>query len=346
MADEALPFVSVIMPIRNETGFIERTIRSILNNDYPPDKMEILVVDGMSDDGTREIVEKLCKADNRVKLLNNPARIQAAAMNIGIKTCRGEIFIRVDGHAEIPPAFIKKSVECLYEHSDAWIAGGYWKTVSQGYVGKVIAAATQTPLGVGNSRGRLGNFDGWVGGVPYGAHHKWIVEKIGYFDEEFVRSEDDEFNMRVILGGGKMWMSNSIWSTYYARRSLRKLWRQYFQDGFWRIKVLQKHRRPGAVRRVVPLLFVLSLIILILAGFFWYGFWWLLLIELTLYALALIYGAVDIGRKVGWKYSCLAPIVFAIIHFAYGLGSLWGIIRLVVLKGRGMRKPEDLPLSR
>jgi glycosyltransferase involved in cell wall biosynthesis len=346
MTDEALPLVTVIMPIRNEADFIERAIRSVLNNDYPPDKMEILVVDGMSNDGTREIVEKLCKADNRVKLLNNPAKIQAVAMNIGIKTCQGEIFIRVDGHAEIPPAFIRKSVKCLYEHPDAWVAGGYWKTVSQGYVGKVIAAATQSPLGVGNARHRLGNFDGWVETVSYGAHHKWIVEKIGYFDEEFVRSEDDEFNMRVILTGGKIWLSNSIWSTYYARRSLKKLWRQYFQDGFWRIKTLQKHHRPGAVRRVVPLLFVLSFITLISAGFFWYGFWWLLFIEIALYVIGLVYGSVDVGRKSGWQYAPLAPVVFAILHFGYGLGCLWGIVRFIIFKGIGLPKPEQYRLSR
>jgi glycosyltransferase involved in cell wall biosynthesis len=346
MTDEALPFVTVIMPIRNEAGFIERAIRSVLNNDYPPDKMEILVVDGMSNDGTREIVERLCKADNRVKLLNNPAKIQAVAMNIGIKACRGEIFIRVDGHADVPPDFIKKSMKCLSEHPDAWVVGGYWKTVSQGYVGKVIAAATQCPMGVGNAKHRLGNFDGWVDTVPYGAHHKWILDKVGCFDEELVRSEDDEFNNRVLLAGGKIWLSSSIWSTYYARSSLKKLWRQYFQDGFWRTRTLQKHGKPAAIRRVVPLLFISSLAILALAGIPWVLFRWMLAIELGAYAVGLVYGSIDVGRRAGWKHSLLAPVVFAILHFAYGLGCLWGIVRFILLRGKFMNRPGDAKLSR
>jgi len=346
MFDEALPFVSIIMPIRNEAGFIERAIRSILNNDYPADKMEVLVVDGKSDDGTGAIVQKIAAQDSRIRLLDNPARIQAAAMNIGITACRGEVFIRIDGHAEVPPDFIKNSVECLSEHPDAWVVGGYWKTASQGYVGKVIAAATQCPMGVGNARHRLGNFDGWVETVPYGAHHKWIVEKIGYFDEELVRSEDDEFNHRVILAGGKIWLSSSIWSTYYARSSLRKLWRQYFQDGFWRIKTLQKHGKPASIRRVIPLLFVLTIITLGLAGFISPFFWWVLAAVLMLYAFAVVYGSIDVGKQAGWKYAYLAPIVFMILHFAYGFGSLWGIVRFILLGGRFMPKPSGFRLSR
>lgn len=346
MTDEALPFVSIIMPIRNEADFIERAIRTVLNNDYPTDKIEVIVADGCSDDGTQAIVERIASRDSRIILLKNPGRTVPAALNIGLRASRGDIFIPISGHAEIPPAFIRNSVKCLFEHPDAWVAGGYLKTVAQGYVGKVIAAATQSPLGIGGSKHRLGNFDGWVEGVPFGAHYKWIPDKIGYFDEELVRNQDDEFNLRIILAGGKIWMSSSIFSTYYARSNLRKLWRQYFQYGFWRIRTLQKHHRPGAVRRVVPLLFVLSIIILITAGFFWHGFWWLLLTELTLYALALIYGAVDVRRKAGWKYSCVAPVAFAVLHFGYGVGSLWGAIRLAVFKGRGMRKPEEAKLSR
>lgn len=344
--NNVFPLISIIMPIRNEVEFIEQALKSILDNDYPPEQMEVLVVDGCSDDGTQDIVRKMATQHNCIKLLDNPAKIQASAMNIGIKACRGEVFIRVDGHAEVPPDFIKKSVKCLAKHPDAWVVGGYWKTVSRGYVGKVIAAATESPVGVGNAKHRLGNFDGWVETVPYGAHHKWIVEKIGYFDEELVRSEDDEFNNRVILAGGKIWLSSSIWSTYYARSSLRKLWRQYFLDGFWRIKTLQKHGKPATLRRIVPLLFTSSLIVLALAGFISQIFWWMLVAILSFYALGLLCGSIQVGAKAGWKYSLLAPIVFAILHFGYGFGSLWGTIRLVVLKGRGMAKPEEMKISR
>jgi glycosyltransferase involved in cell wall biosynthesis len=346
MADKEEPMVSIILPVRNEAGFIESAIRSMLDNIYPVEKMEVIIVDGMSEDGTREIVEKLSKEDNRVRLLDNPGRIVPIAMNIGLKAARGDLFTIIGGHAKIAPDFIVKSVRCLAEHSDAWIVGGYIETVSNSFIGRVIAAAMRSPIGVGNARFRLGNYDGWVDTVTFGIHHKWILDKIGYFDEELVRNQDDEFNLRIILAGGKIWMSNSIQSTYYARSSLRKLWRQYFQYGFWRIRTLQKHGKPATLRQIIPLLFVCSLVVLALAGIAWPVFWWVLAIELMIYAAGLVYGSVDVGRKAGWKYSCVAPIVFAILHFGYGIGSLWGIIRFAILKGRGMRKSEDMPLSR
>jgi len=340
------PFVTIIMPIRNEVDFIERAIRSVLDNDYPAERMEILVVDGMSDDGTREIVARQAKADSRIMMLDNPRRIAATAINIGLKAARGDLFIRIDGHVEIPADFITKSIRCLHEHPEAWVAGGYIKTVANSYTGRAIASAMRSPIGVGNSRFRLGDYEGWVDTLAFGTHHRWIVDKIGYFDEELVRNQDDEFNLRIILAGGKIWMSKSIQSTYFSRGSLCKLWKQYFQYGFWRIRTLQKHKRPASFRQLVPLLFVLSLLLLGLAGFLWQPLWILLVIESALYVLGLLIGALDVRCKSGWLYAPLAPGVFTILHFAYGLGSLWGVVRFSILRGRGMKKPEQIQMSR
>ncbi len=341
-----LPFVTIIMPIRNEADYIERSIRSVLDNDYPARKMEILVIDGMSDDGTREIVTRLSKVDSRIRMLDNPKLITPSAMNIGIKAAQGDLFIRVDGHVEIPADFIAKSIRCLHEHPEAWIAGGYIKTVADSFTGKAIAAAMRSPIGVGNSRFRLGDYEGWVDTLAFGAHHKWVLDKIGYFDEELVRNQDDEFNLRTILAGGKIWMSKSIQSTYFSRGSLHKLWKQYFQYGFWRIRTLQKHKRPASFRQLVPMFFILSLLLPALIGFIWKPFWILLVIEAALYVLALVVGALDVGRKSGWQYTPLSPVVFAVLHFAYGLGSLWGIVRFSILRGCGLKKPEQMQMSR
>jgi glycosyltransferase involved in cell wall biosynthesis len=346
MSDEALPFVSIIIPIRNEVDFIEQTLRSVLNNVYPADKIEVLVVDGMSIDGTREIVEKLSKEDSRVRMLDNPGRIVPIAMNIGLKASRGDLFTIIGGHAKIAPDFIVKSVRCLAEHSDAWIVGGYIETVSDSFIGRVIAGAMRSPVGVGNARFRLGNYDGWVDTVTFGIHHKWILDKIGYFDEELVRNQDDEFNLRTILAGGKIWMSNSIQSTYYARSSLRKLWRQYFQYGFWRIRTIQKHRKPAAARQLAPMLLILSLIGLAAGGFWWSGLWWLLVGELLVYASGLVYGACDVYRREDLACAILSPLVFMILHFGYGIGCFWGLVRFVLLGGAGLPKPEKYNLSR
>jgi len=334
------------MPVRNEAGFIKRAIRSVLDNDYPLQKMEVLVVDGMSDDGTRDVVQRLSKADSRVKMLDNPRRIVPTAMNIGLGVARGDLFTRIDGHAEIPMDFIAKSIRCLQEHPDAWIAGGSIKTVADNYIGRAIASAMQSPIGVGNARFRLGDYEGWVDTLAFGTHHKWVVDRIGGFDEELVRNQDDEFNLRVILTGGKIWMSKNIQSTYFSRGSLGKLWRQYFQYGFWRIRTLQKHKRPAGFRQIVPLLFVLSLFSLGFAGFAWKPSWYVAVVETILYLLALTIGALGVGRKYGWRYAHIAPIIFAILHLAYGFGSLWGLVRFSILKGRGMKLPENIQMSR
>ena len=346
MANETVTFVSIIMPVRNETDFIERAIKSILNQDWPCEQIEILVVDGMSNDGTREIVEKLSQEDSRIRMLDNPRRIVPTAMNIGLRAARGDLFIRVDGHAEVAPDFVKESVKCLHGHPDAWVAGGCVETVANNYMGRVIASAMRSPIGVGNSRFRLGDYEGWVDTLAFGAHHKWIVDKIGYFDEELVRNQDDEFNLRIIMAGGKIWMSKSIKSKYFSRGSPSKLWRQYFQYGFWRIRTLQKHKRPATLRQLIPLLFVLSLLLLSLAGFLWRPFWILLGLELVLYGIGLLAGAFDVGRKTGWQYAPLVPLVFVILHFGYGLGSLWAIFRFLILQRYGIKKLEEIQMSR
>jgi glycosyltransferase involved in cell wall biosynthesis len=346
VTNEESPFVSIIMPIRNEADFIEPAIKSILDNAYPAEKMEILVVDGMSDDGTRQVVERLASADGRIRILDNPRRIVPTAMNIGLKVAGGDLFIRVDGHAAVSPDFIRQSVRSLGDHPDAWVAGGYIETVAGNYTGQVIAAAMRSPIGVGNARFRLGDYEGWVDTLAFGTHHKWITEKIGYFDEELVRNQDDEFNLRIILAGGKIWMSRSIRSKYFSRGSLAKLWRQYFQYGFWRVRTLQKHKRPATLRQLVPLLFVVSLLLFGLSGLFWNPLWLVLAVEVTLYAAGLLAGALDVGRRSGWRYAAPAPLVFAILHFAYGLGSLWGLIRFFVFRGRGIKKAEEMQMSR
>jgi succinoglycan biosynthesis protein ExoA len=340
------PFVSIIMPIRNEAEFIERTIGSILDNDYPRDKMEILVADGCSDDGTQEIVNRIAEKDTRVKLSVNTRKIVSTGLNMALKLFRGDIFIVIGGHCEISPDFIKKSVGCLREHPEAWIVGGYLKTISAGYIGRVIAAATQSPIGVGNARHRLGGYDGWVDTVPYGAHYRWVLDKVGYFDEELVRNQDDEFNMRIISAGGKIRMSGDICSIYYSRSSLRKLWHQYFQYGFWRVRTLQKHGRPAVFRQVIPILFVLFLVILALTGLISAIFWKILAAVLVLYATGLVYGSINVGRRAGWKHALPAPLVFILLHFGYGVGALWGLIRFVILRGAGLKEPERMNLSR
>lgn len=341
-----LPLVTVIMPIRNEADFIENTVKSVVENDYPADKLEILVIDGMSDDGTRAIVKRLAAEDDRIKLLDNPRRIIPTALNIGVNACRGDIYIRVDGHAKLDRDFIANSVTALREHPEAWIVGGLIETVGLNYIGAATAAAMRSPIGVGNARFRLGDFEGYVDTLAFGAHHMWIFDKIGYFDEDMMINEDDDFNLRINLAGGKIWMSKSIRSTYFARGSLRKLALQYWRYGFWRVRTMQKHKTVASFRQMMPLLFVASLAILTLGGILWPSLWYLLAVESAFYVLGLVAGAAGVGAKSGWKFAPPAPVIFAILHFSYGIGNLWGIVRFLLLRGHGIKKLEKMKISR
>jgi glycosyltransferase involved in cell wall biosynthesis len=316
------PSVSVIMPVRNEADFIERAILSIIKNDYPKSELEILVVDGMSDDGTREIIKKLAESDSRIQLIDNAKKTVPHAMNIALKNMKGQYFVRIDGHVEIEDDFIKNSVATLLAKEEAWLAGGYIQTVSDCYIGKAISFAMQSAVGVGNAMFRRGGYEGWVDTLAFGMHHRWILDKIGYFDEQLVRNQDDDFNMRVIKAGGKIWLSKNIKSTYYSRSSLKKHWRQYFQYGFWRIRTIQKHRQPATLRQITPVLFVSSMIIFGLASFAFPNVFWLFAAESTFYSAGLLFGAIDIYRKHSIKYAVIAPLIFCILHFGYGTGGI------------------------
>ncbi|OHB55233.1 MAG: hypothetical protein A2Y07_11065 [Planctomycetes bacterium GWF2_50_10] len=344
--EQPKPFVSVIVPCRNEGDFIARCVCSILVCDYPKDRFEVIVVDGMSTDDTRFEISQLQKSHPNLKLYDNPERIVPTAMNIGISNSKGEVIIRVDGHAEVPPNFIAQNISKLQAHPEAWCVGGAIDSISDTYVGKAIAVAMSSRFGVGNAMFRLGNYEGYVDTIAFGAYHRWVFDKIGTFDEELVRNQDDELNYRLIKEGGKILMSPSIHSKYYTRTSLSKLWRQYFQYGFWRIRTMQKHRRPATLRQMVPLLLVLSMLSLLIGGAFFRPVLLLLMSEIFLYLLLLVAGIVDVSRKAGVSYGLLSPIVFIILHFGYGFGSLWGIMRFILLKGKGMPKASAHKLSR
>ncbi|MFM7056192.1 MAG: glycosyltransferase family 2 protein [Planctomycetota bacterium] len=326
------PVVSVVVPIRNEADFIEECLQSILRNSYPPEKLEVLVVDGLSNDGTREIVQQLMLKDSRVRLLDNPQRIVPHAMNIALAAARGKVITRVDGHADVADDFIANSVQVLQQRPECWCVGGSIDSISETRVGRIIAACMSTPAGVGNARFRLQNYEGYVDTIAFGSYWKWVFERIGNFDEELVRNQDDELNARLIMNGGRIWMSRRIRCRYYPRTSLRKLWRQYFQYGFWRIRTIQKLGRPATLRQLVPMAFVTVLLSLLFASVIVPLARTALCTYVGLYLTGLIVGAIPVGRRTGFPGLLLAPVVFMILHFGYGLGCLWGLVRFVLLR--------------
>lgn len=320
------PFITVICPIRNEEKHIEACLQSILDQDYDPALMEILVVDGMSSDGTRAIVRKLRAQDGRIRLLDNPGHIVPTAMNIGIQQARGEIIVRVDGHATIAGNYLSACVRHLAATGAACV-GGPIESINTTYVGHAIALAMSFPFGVGNSRFRTSNFCGYVDTLAFGAYRREVFEKIGLFDEELVRCQDDELNYRLRKFGGEIYMTPDIRSRYFPRARLKKLWRQYFQYGYWKVRVLQKHPRMMQPRQFVPGAFVGAVICSPMSALFLQPTWLAGAGILGLYTAANLCAALVLSCQRGLKYLPLLPLVFMLLHFSYGLGFLWGLIR-------------------
>lgn len=339
------PLISVIVAVRNEADFIERCLKSVLTGDYPSHRLELLVVDGMSTDSTRDIVRSVAEQYSCVRLLDNSARIVASGVNIGIREARGDIITWLGGHSEYAPDFLRASVQALRDHPDAWCVGGPIRTIAAGPVGRAIAAAMSTPVGAGNAMFRLGGFEGYTDTATFASYHRWVFDRIGMFDEELVRNQDDELNLRVILGGGKIFLTPRIRSEYHPRASLGKLARQYFQYGYWRIRTIQKHRQPATLRQVAPLCFVLAWLLLLLGALVWGPARWALLGFAAAYGLGLMVGAMQVWRIAGLTEALFAPVVFSILHFCYGLGSLKGLIWFILLR-RAPGRPEDHALSR
>lgn len=323
--DPAAHFVSVLLPIRNEEAHIVQCLNSIQTNDWPADRMEIIVIDGMSSDRTREIVSEMAQQDERIRLVDNSHGSVPFAMNIGIRAAKGDIIIRVDGHAEVTSTFIRHSVEQLVQRPECWCVGGPIESINETVIGKIIAAAMSCPVGVGNSRFRTGNFEGYVDTLAFGAYWKWVFDRVGMFDEELVRNQDDELNARILEQGGKIYLSPAIQSRYFPRTSLKKLWRQYYQYGVWRIRTLQK-RGSARLRYLIPMVFVATAILFLALAVAFPGMRPLTAAFAAIYMAGLLAGAVMVSRRTGLAGLLVSPVVFAILHFSYGFGSLFGII--------------------
>jgi len=332
------------MPIRNEAAYIRRSLGSVLGQDYPAERLEILVVDGMSDDGTREIVAELANEagsmtnrrgqtthpapHNRlppVRLLDNPQRIVATALNIGLDHAKGQVIVRVDGHTEIAPDYVRRCVEAL-QRTGADNVGGRMDPIGAGPFGRAVAVATSTPFGVGGGRFHYSNREEWVDTVYLGAWPRAVFQHIGAFDTELVRNQDDEFNYRLRKHGGKILLSPAIRSRYVSRNSPGQLWRQYFQYGYWKVRVLQKHPRQMQPRQFAPPLFVLTLLLGGVLAPFSRSVRRLWTLLLALYAGATLVASGITAARRGWRHLPLLPLVFGILHISYGTGFCLGLV--------------------
>ncbi|HEV2495905.1 MAG TPA: glycosyltransferase family 2 protein [Terriglobia bacterium] len=328
-----LPAISVIVPCRNEEGFIKACLESILQNDYPADRLEVLVVDGMSDDRTRSVVLAYARRHSVVRLLNNLKKITPVALNIGIENARGQIILRVDAHSWVEKDYFRRCVEVL-QSSAASNAGGRIETHPRrpGLLGKAIALALGHRFGSGNSDFRVGCRELVETDTVFGGCYKReVFETVGLFNERLARGQDFEFNDRLRKAGGRIVLDPNIVSHYYIHSDLRSFWEHNFQDGIWAILpfVHTKHL-PVTWRHLVPLFFVAGLAGSAALALVAAPLRWIPLAMLAVYGAATVAVSLHLAKHAkDLRYLAIMPVVFAVRHFAYGLGSCWGFIRLM-----------------
>lgn len=330
-----LPFVSVIIPCRDEELFIGKCLESIILQDFPKENLEVLVINGNSEDETRKIVKEFALKYPFIRPLDNPQKFTPFGLNIGIKASRGEIIIRMDSHAGYEKDYISKCVRYLQE-SGADNVGGVIKTLpaKNTLQARAIAKVLSHPFGAGASYFRIGSKKPrFVDTVFGGCYKREVFDPppggIGFFNEKMIRSQDIEFNKRLKKAGGKILLHPDIVAYYYPQADFRKFFKHNFTDGFWTTYPLKFKVRFFSLRHLMPLFFAAGFSGSLILGFFSIWFKILFILIFGSYLLINLFFSFKIALKEDLRYSFILPPVFFNRHFAYGLGSLWGLIKIL-----------------
>jgi succinoglycan biosynthesis protein ExoA len=332
-----LPTVTIAMPAYNEEKYIEACIASVQAQDYPKDKIEILVADGRSTDKTREILERMTAADPRIKMIDNPLRLQAAGLGEMVKQASGDVIVRMDVHCEYAPDYVRKCVETL-ERTGADNVGGAQRAKSKTFFQRALCAALESPLGVGGAKYRTADAEGFVDTVFLGAFRRKVFETIGLWDPAAITNEDSELNQRILESGGQIYLSRDIVVHYFPRDSFKTLAKQYYKYGRGRARTLLKLGTFPTLRPALPFLMVCG-------GAAMLSFpplWPLVPAAFATYALATGAEAVRVGRKLGPGAIPTVWAIFPTLHISHGLGFAAGLVQYL-RKPDWPEQPERVP---
>lgn len=344
----AKPFVSLIIPLRNEKKYIKSLFNSIFKQNYS--SFELLLIDGLSNDGTKEYIKNIINKHKFIKLFNNPHKSVPYALNIGIKNAKGDIIIRLDAHAEYPANYISTLVYYL-QKLNADNVGGVWETIpaNNSLKAKSIALALSSSFGVGNAIYRINSSSAEfleVDTVPFGCYKREIFERIGYFDEQLTRNQDNEFNERLKNAGGKIYLIPSLKIKYYARENYSKLYKMFYQYGYFGPLVDIKLGRPTRLRRYIPTIFVLALFFSPFGGLIFMPLLYLWIFVIVIYTISsLIFATFECFTRNSLKLIPYVMWAYFVSHVSYGLGYIKGFIDFPVRKVHTRRKVE-VELSR
>lgn len=348
MVNESFPFISLIIASRNEEQFIRRCLDSIIQQTYPRHRLEVLVVDGMSSDKTKERVKEYIQNYPFIQLLENPKKLTPFAMNIGIKNSKGDVIILVNAHSLLDKDFLKNSIHYL-NRTGADAVGGMLESINEesSSIAKAIPIATDSIFGAGGRRYRNRLEEGFVRDtLPYCAYRRDLIDRIGWIDEDLIRDQDEEFNYRILKNGGKIYYTPRIKSYLYIRPDFRRVWKQHFQYGYFKPLVAQKAGGIFTWRQTIPSIFVGSLFITgLFSLFIKYSLWGFFLILGSYIGLNLLFSLI-LSIRESFKLFPLIAISFATLHVSYGFGYIKGIFDFIIGKRHVKRRMDDLIITR
>jgi cellulose synthase/poly-beta-1,6-N-acetylglucosamine synthase-like glycosyltransferase len=330
--------ISVVVLCRNEKKYIEKCLDSIIAQDYPKDKLEVIVVDGMSEDGTRGIIERYGKKYPFIRMINNHKKVTPIAFNIGIKNSNGDLIMIMSAHATYERDYIKKCVDASQKYNADNVVG-VWKILPRRntLIAKAIVLALSTSFGVGNAKYRIIGSNKQpiqVDTGAYGCYKREVFKKIGLFNENLVRGQDMEFNLRLKKAGGKILLVPDAVVYYYARSNFKSFCKHNFHNGVWAILPFKyANIMPVSLRHLIPLVFILGILGTGVLSIFSALFSWIFSFIIAFYfVISLYFSTLITLKEKDIRLIFIMPFIFAVFHFSYGLGSIWGLVTILFLK--------------
>jgi glycosyltransferase involved in cell wall biosynthesis len=325
------PTISIIIPCFNERETIHLLLDALYTQTYPQTDMEVVIADAGSTDGTQDIIHHwtMNHPELKIKLVDNHASTIPSGLNTAIRASSGEIIVRLDAHSKPHREYVQRVVIALEEDRGDNV-GGVWdiQPGSDHWIARSIAAAAGHPIGVGGALYRYTGKAAYVDTVPFGAFKRDLLDHVGMFDETLLTNEDYEFNVRIRKNGGKIWLDPKIRSVYYARNNLKELSRQYWRYGYWKLQMLRRYPETLRLRQALPPLFIVCLILLLLLSPFFNLAFFTLRGIVAVYITVLFLTGVQLSLKNEDLPMLLGvPLSIACMHFSWGSGFLWGVIR-------------------
>ncbi|MDZ7315371.1 MAG: glycosyltransferase family 2 protein [candidate division KSB1 bacterium] len=325
--DSSLPLVSIVIPMLNEAGAIERCINSILHQDYPLEKIEIIVVDGLSTDGSREQVQALASKNPNIRLLDNPKKRTPISLNIGARNAKGSVVIILGAHTKIKQDFVRLNIYYMNKLG-VKCTGGTQINVGESFFQRAVGLAMGSFFGIPSAPYRFFPKARYVDTVVYAAYKKELFDEIGYFDEELHISEDAEFNWRIRKAGYEIYYTPEIVSYYYPRKTIGKLFKQFFNYGILRVNVIKKHKDAFKLIHIIPPLMLFTFILSLGLSAVMPNMLWPICILSGFYLFYLLGGALyTCASRRAWQYAFILPVIFFIMHISWALGFWVGIFK-------------------